>query len=51
MKTLVLRSLVVAASPACAPSRAVQGDDHPIEGTPHFVRGPIQGEPDPEARD
>jgi N-sulfoglucosamine sulfohydrolase len=31
--------------------RAAQGDDHPIEGTPHFERGPLKGEPDPEARD
>ncbi|MFV0623370.1 sulfatase [Sphingomonas sp. ac-8] len=29
--------------------RAWQQDDHPVEGTPHFKRGPLYGEPDRKA--
>jgi uncharacterized sulfatase len=28
--------------------RNEQGDDHPVEGTPHFEEGPLYGEPEPQ---
>jgi N-sulfoglucosamine sulfohydrolase len=30
--------------------RGAQGDDHPVEGTPHFEEGPLYGEPEPKAK-
>lgn len=30
--------------------RSGQGDDHPVEGKPHFEEGPLYGEPDPTAK-